>query len=166
MKTLYLIRHAKSSWNDPGLDDFDRPLNKRGKRDAPFMASLLKGSKVQADFILSSPANRALTTARAFQDAYGLSDEDFATDKDLYHAYYRDVFRILSKVDDRYENVLCFGHNPTWTNVVNAFNDDYLANLPTCGIAEIRCPIDSWSEFSEGIGTLTNLYFPKQYFTK
>lgn len=165
MKTFYLIRHAKSSWEDMSLRDFDRPLNKRGLRDAPFMSKMLAGKGVKADAIVSSPANRALTTAAYFAEAMGIKKEDIIQEKNIYEAYPDTVLEIIELLDDSLNTVLVFGHNPTFTSLANDFKEDgYIANLPTCGIVKIESKAKKWEDVSVENSVLTEFYFPKQYF--
>ena len=164
MKTVCFIRHAKSSWSDAMLKDIDRPLNKRGKRDAPFMAKLLRGKQVVADAIISSPANRAFTTATHFAQAMDIKKKDIIVKKGIYEAYADDVIRIVQQTDNAYDTILVFGHNPTFTTLANQFTDEYIANIPTCGITQIAADIESWEEFRAGTGKLVAFYYPKQYF--
>ena len=164
MRTLYLVRHAKSSWSDPSLDDFDRPLNKRGKRDAPFMAKFLRGLGVPVDYILTSPANRARTTARHFKEEFELADDRFEEDKTLYHAYAEEVLRAVRQLDDAHQTALVFGHNPTFTDLANRFAKDYLPNVPTCGIVRLDSTADSWTDFSAANTQRRAFYYPKQFF--
>lgn len=164
MKTVCFIRHAKSSWKDESLRDIDRPLNKRGKRDAPFMAKLLRGKQVVADAIISSPANRAFTTATHFAEAMKIKKKDIIVKKGIYEAYAADVIKIVQQVDNQYDTILVFGHNPTFTTIANQFTDDYIANVPTCGIIQIDAQVESWQYFSRENARLTQFYYPKQYF--
>jgi len=165
MKTFYLVRHAKSSWEDMSLRDFDRPLNKRGLRDAPFMSKMLAGKGVKADAIVASPANRAYTTATYFAEAMGIKKKDIIKNKDIYEAYPETVMDIIEALDNEYETVLVFGHNPTFTSLANNFKEDgYLANLPTCGIVKIESKAKKWADVSVKNSELTEFHFPKQYF--
>ena len=164
MKTVYVIRHAKSSWDDPTLTDIKRPLNKRGLRDAPFMAKLLKNKGVTADLIISSPANRALTTATYFANEMSIPVESIDVEHAIYGAYPEDILQMITQIEDDVNIVLIFGHNPTFTSLVNRFTEDYIANVPTCGIVKIDAKIDQWKDFNETTGVQTEFYFPKQYF--
>lgn len=164
MKTVYFVRHAKSSWENPGLKDRDRPLNKRGKRDAPFMGKLLHGRGVQPGKIISSPANRALTTATYFAEAFGLKKSDILVIDQLYEAYSEDVIRILNGLSEEWDTVLLFGHNPTFTEVANMFAQKFISNIPTCGIARVDDPVENWAEFGSDQARLTEFHYPKQYF--
>ena len=164
MKKVYFIRHAKSSWEDASLSDSQRPLNKRGFRDAPFMAKLLKSKGVKADLIITSPANRALTTAKYFAAEMNLPDEKIDINNIVYGAYPEDVINLVKNVDDKVDTLLVFGHNPTFTSIVNRYTEDYIANVPTCGIVKIEADINSWSTFNESNAIQTEFYYPKQYF--
>lgn len=164
MKTVYFVRHAKSSWDNANLRDHDRPLNSRGLRDAPFMAKLLKGKGVKADLIISSSANRALTTAKYFAAELGVKEKEIQVEKSIYEAYGEDVLRILKNVDKSMDTVFVFGHNPTFTSIVNRFTEDYIANLPTCGVVKVELDIKKWKDLDEKLTLGTSVYFPKQYF--
>ena len=164
MKTVFFVRHAKSSWDNPSLRDIERPLNKRGKRDAPFMGKLLKGKGIQPDRLISSPANRAFTTAKYFAQALGIAEAEIETDKRIYDAYPEDILDIVQELPDDYSMVLVFGHNPTFTGVANLFTEDYISNVPTCGIFRIDAEVGSWRDFREGKGLLTEYHYPRQYF--
>lgn len=164
MKTIFFIRHAKSSWADMSLRDIKRPLNKRGLRDAPFMAKLLKGKGVAIDAIVSSPANRAFTTATYFAEAFGMKVADIIIKKEIYEAYTEEILEVIRDLSDTIQTVLVFGHNPGFTSVANMFTEDYIANVPTCGITKIEADISTWKELEPEKGKLTAFYYPKQYF--
>ena len=164
MKNVYFIRHAKSSWESPSLSDIETPLNPRGQRDAPFMAKMLKNKNVQADLIITSPANRALTTAKYFATEMNLSSEKIDIKNVIYGAYPEDVISLIKNLDDSINTIMVFGHNPTFTSLVNRFTEDYIANIPTCGIVKVNADINSWSKFGEANAELTEFYYPKQYF--
>ena len=165
MKTVYFVRHAKSSWADMSLDDIDRPLNKRGLRDAPFMASVLKGKGVIPNAIISSPANRAFTTATYFAKELNIPKEKIKQEPRIYEAMTSEVMDIVQNLPEAYKLVLVFGHNPTFTTIANLFSDNYIANLPTCGIFRVDANVESWSQFNDTSGKLTELHYPKQYFS-
>lgn len=165
MKTIFFIRHAKSSWADMSLDDHDRPLNKRGLRDAPFMAKVLEGKGVEPELIVSSSANRAFTTSTYFAAAFGIAKKDILVRKQIYEAWPGDVLDVIRALPDTAKTILIFGHNPTFTSLANMFNEGYIANVPTCGIAQVELPIQRWVDLKEGEGALVNFYYPKQYFT-
>ena len=163
MKTVYFIRHAKSSWADASLRDKDRPLNSRGERDAPFMAKLLKESGVQVDAIVSSPANRAFTTATFFAKEQDIKKKDIIIEDDIYEAYVDDVLKIINNLDNQFNTILVFGHNPSFTSLANLFSEDYIPNVPTCGIVKVVSSTKRWSSFDNTNSFVTNLNFPKDH---
>jgi phosphohistidine phosphatase len=163
MKTIYFVRHAKSSWEDMTLGDKNRPLNTRGKRDAPFMAKLLKGKGTKADAIISSPANRAHTTAKYFADELAIDQNDILLKEALYEAYAEDVLTIISNLDNQLNTVLIFGHNPTFTSLANRFSREYIANVPTCGIVKIESTTDKWSLLDPKNAVVSDFMYPKEF---
>ncbi len=165
MKTCYLIRHAKSSWADPSLRDIDRPLNNRGLRDAPFMANLLKGKGIVADQLVSSPANRAFTTATYFAAAQGLSANDIEKKKEIYEAYPEELHNLILTFPDDWNAVFMFGHNPGFTSLANRYASEYIPNVPTCGIVCLESEAKSWLKFNPSNTRMTAFYYPKQYFS-
>jgi phosphohistidine phosphatase len=162
MKTLYLIRHAKSSWDNPGLRDFSRPLNERGLVEAPKMARLLMETGAKPDLLVSSPAKRAITTAQFFAATFNIADEVIVRNDDIYEADPKDILRIVSELPDTAQTILLFGHNNTLTDVANFFSDDYIENVPTCGIVRIESKSARWSELYEGNSKVTACFFPKE----
>lgn len=164
MKTWVIVRHAKSSWNDPNLADVDRPLNKRGNRDAPFMAALLHGKGYQPDMLLSSPAKRALSTAYYFAEEWGIDSEFVRIEEAIYEAYPEELVALAHQFDDQWNTVFTFGHNPTITDLINRYTSDHISNVPTCGVAIIRSKIDRWKDLSSRNSKLKEYFFPKQYF--
>ncbi len=163
MKTVYFVRHAKSSWDHPGMRDIDRPLNERGLRDAPFMAHLLAGKGIRIDRILSSPANRAYSTALFFASSFQIPQAEVEVNRGIYEAWPDEIIRIINQLPDQLASIALFGHNPTLTAVANMFSDEYIVNLPTCGIFKVEADIAHWKEFQRETGKLTALFFPKQY---
>jgi phosphohistidine phosphatase len=160
MKMLYVIRHAKSSWSEPGMRDFDRPLNDRGLRDAPAMAARLKEKGVRPDLIVSSPAKRAMTTAKIFAAALGY-DENAIVYKDMiYEASTPTLLGIVKGIDSDANNVLIFGHNPTFTYFVNDLAAVRIDDIPTCGVAAIAIE-GEWKEINDGAGNLVWFDYPK-----
>ncbi len=165
MKTVYFIRHAKSSWNDMSLRDFDRPLNKRGKRDAPFMAQKLREFGVEPDAIVSSPANRAITTATHFAKALDVLPQNIIHEATIYEAYATTVLKLVQTQPNNLQTILVFGHNPAFTMIANLFKrGSHIDNVPTCGIVKVEATIDNWTDFTANNGTVTAFHFPKQYF--
>lgn len=162
MKLLSLIRHAKSSWNNPQLTDFERPLNKRGERDAPRMAARFRACKPSPDLLVSSPATRAVETARVFSRELGHPLSKLALQEDLYGADAWDVLRLVQGFDDRLDHIAVCGHNPALTEFCQLLTAAPIDNIPTCGIAQIRLRVESWSETSPGCGRLAHFDFPKK----
>jgi len=163
MKTVFFIRHAKSSWSDMSLRDFDRPLNKRGKRDAPMMAQKLQEMGVRPDVILSSTANRAFTTATHFAKALGIERADIVEAPSIYEAYSSTVLKIVQNQPKELDTLLVFGHNPAFTSIANSFDGDYIDNVPTCGVVKVCADVKKWSDFDENSGKLEAFYYPKQF---
>lgn len=163
MKTLYLCRHAKSSWADPGMDDFDRPLNERGLRNAPFMAKTFAQRGEPVEWVVSSPANRAITTARFFAEALGLPKETFTQERLIYLAERHTLAHIVSQLPDNKERAMLFGHNPGFTDLLNHLSDAGIDNLPTCGLVRIDFAVGSWQHIGKGSGTLVWFDHPKRH---
>lgn len=147
MKQVYLIRHAKSCWEDPSLGDKERPLNPRGHRDAPFMANYLAKMKVKPDLIISSTAKRTQTTANYFAKQFEILEEEIMYDNDLYDASVDDVFSTIRSLPSDKNVVFLFGHNPSITYMSNMFGGDRIDNVPTCGIVRIEFSGDDWGSF-------------------
>ena len=156
LKTLLLVRHAKSSWKDAELDDIDRPLNERGIRDAPEMGRRLLQRSLIPDLIVSSPAVRALTTARAIAREVGCVN-DVVIDNNLYGATPQDVLDIASVFDDGIQTAMVVGHNPTVTELANMFSGTPIDNVPTCGILVVEAK--AWSSLDSA--RLLDFDFPK-----
>jgi phosphohistidine phosphatase len=165
MKTLLLIRHAKSSWDNEGLSDFERPLNQRGKKDAPRMAKRLKEKLVTPDIVLTSPALRALDTCLEFVKILGFDKVKIKTEKSLYHASEDQLLSVVKSIKDRDrdddEIALLFGHNPGITEFANSLLNIHIDNIPTCGIVAATLNIESWKDANWGCGTLKFYDFPK-----
>ncbi|MEM9918035.1 MAG: histidine phosphatase family protein [Bacteroidota bacterium] len=164
MKTVFFIRHAKSSWADSSLSDIDRPLNDRGRRDAPFMSRMLVGRGVKVDKIISSPANRAFSTAAYFADAFAIDRREILVKREIYEAWGEEVISVIKSLKDDWQTVLIFGHNPCFTSLVNNYSKEYISNVPTCGIGRVDADVEKWSMFDEHSGRLSAFYYPKQYF--
>jgi phosphohistidine phosphatase len=165
MKTLYLIRHAKSSWDDPEQADIERPLNKRGKKDAPNMARRLKEKRVAPDVMITSPATRAFDTCLLFAKILDFDKDKIKTEKRLYHADEDQILKVLQDLKDHdrddEEVVLLFGHNPGLTEFANMLLDENIDNIPTCGIVKAKLKIKHWKEAYFGCGELEFFDFPK-----
>ncbi len=151
MKRLYLVRHAKSDWSYVGLADFDRPLNKRGKRDAPRMGKYLKRVwKVKPDYVLCSTAKRVRSTVKRLRKSLKFSKKRISWHERIYSGHSGDVLDLIRQVDNRYREVMVIGHNPDMTVLVNELTGSTIANVPTCGVAGIDLSIDDWSDAVSG----------------
>ena len=162
MKRLVVIRHAKSSWKDPGLRDFDRPLNKRGKTDAPEMGRRLAQRSLVPDCLLSSPARRAIRTAEIIAGAVGFPADRITRMDRLYGAGFADLLGILQGLDDTEQTAFVVGHNPGLTDLINSICSPFLDNLPTCGLFCVDFEISSWEEIGRRRGTRVFMDSPKR----
>lgn len=163
MKTLYLVRHAKSTWDEANQSDFERTLNERGANDAATMAKLLGKKNVKPELIISSPAARALLTAEIFAEQLHYLAKNIFTDERIYEATMRDLTSVVRGIDDKHHTAIMFGHNPGITNFANLLGSDYLPALPTCAIVGLELAIDSWSEIERYCGKTFFFDFPKKH---
>jgi phosphohistidine phosphatase len=163
MKILYLVRHAKSSWKYPNLDDFERPLNKRGRKNAPFMGSILKKLKVAPDLVISSPANRAATTARIIADTIDYPLEKIQYDETIYGSSEYDLVQVIRQVDNAVNQTMLVSHNPAITDLANTIGDTAISNIPTCGVFCLNLNISSWAKIGGKRGKLKFFEFPKKH---
>jgi phosphohistidine phosphatase len=160
MSTLFLLRHAKSSWKQPELNDHDRPLNKRGKKEAPLVGQYLKENALVPDLILSSTARRARDTAQAVAEESGYPGE-IEYNKDLYLSDTACYLDILRHLPDSVNRVLVVGHNPDMDDLLNLLTE-VSEHMGTAALAQIDLPISSWHELNEATdGRLKNLWTPK-----
>lgn len=164
MKRLYLVRHAKSSWDNPDFSDFDRQLNKRGKRDAPFMGKLLKKENVKPDLIYSSPALRAITTALIFADELDYPKKKIVESRNIYESGIKELEEIVQKIPEEHKSVLIFGHNPALTSFANHLGNKFIDNVPTCAVVGIEFDVKSWKQVEHAAGKTFMFEFPKKYF--
>lgn len=149
MKTIVLIRHAKSSW-DLDVSDLKRPLSRRGFTDAGLVSKAFKTYNFAPDAIFSSPANRAHTTCRLFMDQLDLNSELLTLDEQLYDFGGNQVRRFIKSLDDNLENVMIFGHNHAFTSLANSLGNRDIDNLPTSGLVMIKFDVDQWTLLSRG----------------
>jgi phosphohistidine phosphatase len=149
LKTLLLIRHAKSDWNTPSLGDFDRPLNERGKRDAPTMAQRLLDKKIKIDAFIASPAKRAKKTASIFAKEYKRDKDKIIFKEELYAAPLTVFYEVISKMNDKFDSIAIFSHNPGLTDFANSLTDTRIDNIPTAGIFAVKINAKHWSDFAE-----------------
>jgi phosphohistidine phosphatase len=161
MKTLLLVRHAKSSWKDARLSDHQRPLNKRGKKAAPEMARRLKRLGLKPDVIVSSDARRALDTAAAMAEGLGLPKEVVRPMSELYGAASKEILEIALRFDEGWQQVMVVGHNPGFTELTNRFYPHFIANVPTAGVVELRFDASSWRQISRENLEFSRFDFPK-----
>ena len=163
MKNLFLTRHAKSSWSNPGLADIDRPLNERGKKAAPFMGKLIVDKGEKPELLISSPANRALSTAKAFGEVMGLVENDIIVNRAIYSAGAQQLLELVQNQDDLHKSIMLFGHNPTFTSFVNMLTGSNIMNVVTCGVVRIDFEYSSWIDIDFGSGRLVYYEYPKKY---
>ncbi|HEV8688904.1 MAG TPA: histidine phosphatase family protein [Ideonella sp.] len=149
MKILYLVRHAKSSKDDPRLPDRDRPLNERGMRDAPMMGERLAQRGVHPDAVISSPALRALTTAELVAKPLGIGPESIKIDNRLYEASPAVLLAVIRALDDARASAMLFGHNPEFTELAQRLSGGDIADMPTCAVAEFHFDTPTWSHLGE-----------------
>jgi len=162
MKNLYLIRHAKSDWNDESKSDFDRGLNRRGEKAILIMANALKEKKVMPDLILSSSAKRAKLTAKGLAKKIGHCGKIQYIDA-LYMAEPETIHRLIKDVNDTVDTLFIVGHNPETTELSNMMLDDYIDNVPTLGIVAFKIPIDHWIKFKLTEGKTEFFIYPKMF---
>jgi phosphohistidine phosphatase len=162
MKSLLLVRHAKSSWGDLSQKDFDRPLNERGKQDAPSMAKRLhKENNVQLDAIISSPAKRALTTAKFFADEFDIKKKDIIGQPQLYEATIENFYNVVLNIDDGFKTVALFSHNPGISAFSNVLTNVRVDNMPTCAIFALHIKTNSWKNFRDAEKEFWFFDYPK-----
>jgi phosphohistidine phosphatase len=161
MKTLFLIRHAKSCWADMGIDDFDRPLNERGKKDAPEMAARLLKRNIPVDAFVSSTANRARKTCAAFMEAFHIPKEKRILKEELYLAPPQGFLDIIKKLDDKIEHVAIFAHNSGITDFANSLTKVKVDNMPTCAVFAVKVNTNKWADFEKAEKEFLFFDFPK-----
>jgi phosphohistidine phosphatase len=162
MKTVYLVRHAKSSWEYPDLEDFERPLNNRGRKSAGLMGAVLKKLKTVPDLMLSSPANRAAMTARTIADKIDYPLHRIQYSEAVYLSHENVLLDVIKNMDDRVNQAILIGHNPGLTALADYISDQRITNIPTCGICCIDLEITSWKAIGEHCGKLRFFEFPKK----
>lgn len=162
MKRLYLVRHAKSSWKNPELRDFDRPLNKRGKRDAPLMGQRLKKAGECPDLIISSPAKRAAKTAKILAREIGYPSEDIRWLDSLYGAGTQTMLEIVGDLGDSVGSVMLVAHNPGLTFFAEHLTGVAVENIPTSGVFTVDFDLASWKGIHESEGKLVFFDYPKK----
>lgn len=163
MKTLILVRHAKSSWNDQAQRDIDRPLNERGRHDAPMMAERMKQRGTHPQRILCSPALRTVSTSEVFANVLAIPNELIHHERQIYLASSGHLLNLVRHQDDNIDCIMLVGHNPALTDFLNDLCENTrLDNMPTCCVAELEMPVDSWSKLEFGMSRLAELDYPKK----
>ncbi|MFI5149859.1 MAG: SixA phosphatase family protein [Bacteroidia bacterium] len=161
MKVLGLIRHAKSDWDNPDLEDFERPLNARGYRDARRMAEQIKARGYTPDYILSSTAIRAASTALIFSRFFRLSNTNIGFDPRLYACTEKAFMDVLKSLPPSASTCFVFGHNETLSQIAAHLTDDKVAEVPTCGVVILQANSTRWEELEEG--ELLLFDYPKKF---
>jgi phosphohistidine phosphatase len=161
MKTLLLIRHAKSSWDDFSLADFDRPLNNRGKADAPKMAERLYDKKIKIDSFISSPAKRAKKTAEMFAERYGVKKSDVILAPALYEASETEFLHTIANAPAFSSTIAVFSHNPGITDFANSLTTSRIDDMPTCSVFAVKVDTEDWSGFKNAAKEFYFFDFPK-----
>ncbi len=163
MKQLYLIRHGKSSWDDGNLSDKERPLKRRGIKNAKLMAKVLRRQDIVPEHIVSSPADRALSTAKIYAGKLGYDENKIAVDDLLYFEGVNNILKVVNQLDDASKTVFIFGHNPDFTEVANRFSEKTIDNVPTNGVVGIAFAADSWKDVSFSNGKMTLFDYPSNH---
>jgi phosphohistidine phosphatase len=161
LKRLTLLRHAKSSWENPDLNDFERPLNKRGQRDASLMGRYLAERGVRFDLLLVSPATRARMTAEAIAEQLKIDRDRLTFNEHIYQATLSELVALLQTIADDRQNVLLVGHNPGITDLANFLVAGRLENIPTCGAFSVELQVHSWKQLDRGAARLLFYDYPK-----
>ncbi|MDC8004102.1 histidine phosphatase family protein [Aureisphaera galaxeae] len=149
MKTLYMVRHAKSSWKHDVIDH-KRPLKGRGRRDGVLVSEYLSEKITPPQRIISSGATRALSTAQYMKEAFQTPDSDFEVNNDLYDFSGHKVMDIIKGLDNSYDRIMIVGHNHAFTSIANMLGNSYIDNVPTCGFVELQFDTNKWSEITTG----------------
>ncbi|MDX5348907.1 MAG: histidine phosphatase family protein [Hymenobacteraceae bacterium] len=163
MKTLYLLRHAKSSWKFDELSDHDRPLNKRGRNDAALMGEELASRDANPDLILSSPAVRAITTATLVAKELDYDVDKIEVDERIYRAEKHELVELLQSMPDYVQSLMLVGHNDAITDLANSLSPEQVASIPTSGVVCLTFNSDSWLNISKEVATFHFFDFPKNY---
>jgi len=161
MKTVLLVRHAKSDWGNSGLDDIDRPLNERGKNDAPVMARRLLDKKIKIGLYVTSPAKRAARTAKLFAEEFGAKKKDILFSKELYLPAPSVFYEVIAGIKNAYDNIALFSHNNGITDFANQLTDTRIDNIPTCGVFAIKADCSAWKDFKEAKKEFWFFDYPK-----
>ena len=161
MRILTLVRHAKSSRDYPELSDFERPLNPRGRKDAPLIAARLRKADIKPDLLVSSPATRAIATARLFAEELNLHLDEIVLNPHIYEASAWTLMHIVRSLPPEAQDVMLFGHNPGISNFAHDLAKCEFAELPTCAVVRIELPAKVWSLIQPGSGKVLRYETPK-----
>ncbi|ANI89194.1 phosphohistidine phosphatase [Arachidicoccus ginsenosidimutans] len=159
MKELLVIRHAKSSWDSPFLEDSERPLNARGLRDAPMMAERIAHRNIALDLLLTSDAKRAYATCMFFAKEFPNAKVEI--ESNLYEALPKDFYEVIEDIDNRYTSVAVFSHNSGITDFVNELTNVHVDVVPTCGVFAVKIDVDDWKNFRKGKKAFWFFDYPK-----
>ena len=162
MKVLYLVRHAKSSWEDASLDDIDRPLKTSGVNDAYMMSDFLKEKKVAPELIITSPAVRAISTALIFTNKLKIPTEQIKILREIYESSPGDILNKVRMTNPIVNSLMVFGHDPSLTSLFTLLTGKSLEKIPTSAVASIFLSIDEWQKIVPAAGTLQFLHRPKE----
>ena len=163
MKYLTLVRHAKSSWKDPELSDFKRPLNKRGQRDLPLMAERLAQRSLVPDYLISSSAARTVATAQAIKTHLSLSNKQFHLSDTVYAASDSTLLNLLRRQSNQYQHIMLVGHNPGLEMLGYHLSQEHLDKFPTAAVMHLQLPLSDWQKLHEGCAKLLWFDYPKQH---
>lgn len=161
MKKLTLIRHSKSSWDDPSLADWERPLKARGKKDALLIGYKLEEEKIIPDKIISSSAKRAYDSAKRIAECIKYPESKIAITDDIYLAGIPQLVQLIQNLKDKWKHVFLFGHNPYFTELPNLYGKNKILNLPTTGVYQISFKCNKWADISLDNGKNTYFLTPK-----
>ncbi|MCL4779506.1 MAG: histidine phosphatase family protein [Gammaproteobacteria bacterium] len=162
LRRLTLLRHAKSSWQESGVSDHDRPLNQRGERDAPVMGRRLLARGARPSLILCSTALRARHTAQIIARELGYPAEFLQREPELYLATPEQIMAVIARQADSFRNIIVCGHNPGLTELANRLTGSDIDNIPTCGLVEIELNLASWADIAAASGTRQLYDYPKK----
>ncbi len=161
MKSVILVRHAKSSWDDISVKDFDRPLNERGKRDAPVMAQRLLDRKININAFIASPAKRAQKTATIFAETYGIDKDTITKVPDLYLPAPEAFWSAIENAPAAAQTIAVFSHNPGITEFANSLTSIRVDDMPTCAMFAVTAAVDDWKDFRNAEKTFWFFDYPK-----
>lgn len=164
MKDIFLLRHAKSDWSDSTLNDFDRPLNNRGLRNAPFMGSLFLQKHGLPDYVVLSPAKRVQETYRLFAETWPYTGE-VINNQYIYDWHYesKKLLNLLEDLPEPYSRILLIGHNPGISQLITLLTGECNIHMPTCAWAHIKLEISAWKHITSGCGELLDFEYPKKH---